>query len=227
MRLHKLLTTVFFFLFFYAALCAEPIIVFEKKVFDFGEILAGETAVCLFHFKNDGDTTLKILDVRATCGCTVTKLSKKLIEPGEKGTINAVFYSTGRRGKVSKSIYITTNDKANKSIRLKIVGIIKKTWKCEPENIDFGEITKKGKLIDTVTISSISVDTIRIDSVTTEPSSRLEAKIVSHKGNNVILEVSLNTSEIKWRFIGIVKFYSNITGGTKIIIPVYARLKEE
>ncbi|MCK4233865.1 DUF1573 domain-containing protein [candidate division WOR-3 bacterium] len=218
--------TLLFLFFFISFTNASPKIVFEKKTFNFGEIIQGENVDCFFHFKNDGDTTLKIIDVRSTCGCAVTELKKKLIEPGERGTIKVVFYSKGRQGKISKSIFVTTNDKENRVTRLAIVGIVKKTWNCEPKNVDFGEIKKDRILIDTVIISSVLVDTIRIDSITTEPA-KLTAKIVSHKVDTVSLEVTLDPSEIKWRFVGVVRFYSNINKERKITIPVYARLKEK
>lgn len=217
-----------FFLFFPVAfLGAEPRIVFEKEVFNFGEILEGDTAVCLFHFKNEGDTTLEILDIRATCSCTVTELKEKLIEPGKSGIIEAVFHSSGRKGKITKSIYVTTNDKKRGLIRLKVTGRVKRMWNCEPTKVDFGEIRKNGILIDTVTISSISLDTIKVDSITTEPS-YLTSKIVYSKGDSIGIEVLLETSEIEnERFIGVIRFYSNIPEKRRIIIPVFVRVKED
>jgi len=221
------ITAFFFLLFPVGFLCAEPRIVFEKEVFDFGEIMEGDTAVYLFHFKNEGDTTLEILDIRATCNCTVTELKEKLIEPGKNGIIEAVFHSSGRKGKITKSIYVTTNDKKRGLIRLKVTGKVKRMWGCEPTKVDFGEIRKNGTLIDTVTISSISLDTIKVDSITTEPP-YLTSKIVYSKGDSIGIEVLLETSEIEnERFIGVIRFYSNIPEKRMIIIPVYAKIKEE
>ncbi len=221
----KLLICIFLFTSI-STLYAEPKLVFEKKVFNFGEIIEGEKATCIFNFKNTGNSVVKILDVRPTCGCTVTDINKKSLNPGEAGTIEAVFYSIGRKGKISKYIYVTTNEKENNTIRLSIVGIVRKTWSIDPDKVDFGEIKNWYTLIDTVVISSTLVDSIQIDSVTTEPDG-LTAKIISHRGDSVSIEVSVDASEITWKFIGVIRFYSNVAKKRKIIIPVYARIKEE
>jgi hypothetical protein len=209
-----------------SSLFAAPEITFEKKTFDFGEIIAGDSAVCFFTFTNTGDSTLKILDMRTTCLCALADLEKKTYEPKEKGTIKAIFYSTGRKGKVTKSVFITTNIKENRVVRLAITGHIKKTWKCEPEKVDFGEIGDRTILIDTVEISTESVDSIRIDSIIPEPE-ELNVSIVKHEGSSVHLKVLVEASGIKWRFIGVIRFFSNIPEARKIIIPVYARMSEE
>ncbi len=220
------LTPILYFFLFSTILYAEPKLVFEKEVFDFGEIIEGEKTTCVFHFRNEGNTILKILDVRPTCGCTVTDINKKSLNPGEAGTIEAVFYSIGRKGKISKYIYVTTNEKENNTTRLSIVGIVRKTWNIDPDKVDFGEIKKWYTLIDTVVISSTLVDSIQIDSFTTEPEG-LTARILSHRGDSVSIEVSVDASKITWKFIGVIRFYSNIDKKRKIIIPVYARIKEE
>jgi hypothetical protein len=223
----KLLISIFLFISL-STLYAEPKLVFEKEVFDFGEIIEGEKTTCIFHFRNKGDTILNILDVRAPCGCTVTNINKKSLNPGEAGIIKAVFNSRGRKGKISKYIYVTTNEKESSTTRLSIVGIVRKTWNVDPDKVDFGEIKDWYTLIDTVIISSTLVDSIEIDSFTTESNpDGLTAKILSHKGDSVSIEVCVDASKITWKFIGVIRFYSNIDKKRKIIIPVYARIKEE
>jgi len=214
------------FFFFSLGLYASPRIIFENKEFDFEKILEGDTAMCMFHFRNVGDTILHIRDIRATCGCTIVESMKRTYKPNEKGTIRAVFHSVGRRGKINKYIYVLTNDKKNKTVRLRITGTVTRTWVSEPEKVDFGEIEPNGILTKNLFITSTLVDSIKVDSVKTEPY-ELSAKIISSKGNKVKLKVSYDSSSLKWRFIGIVRFYSNIPNGHKIIIPVYARIKEE
>ncbi len=205
---------------------SAPAITFQKKTYDFGEIIAGDTAVCLFSFTNSGDSTLKILDMRTTCACAIADLEKKTYEPHENGIIKAVFYSTGRKGNITKSVFITTNIKENRVVRLAITGHVKKTWKCEPEKVDFGEIGDRTILIDTVAISTESIDSIQVDSIITEPE-QLKVTMLKHDKSSVQLKVLVETTGIKWRFIGVIRFYSNMPEARKIIIPVYARVSEE
>lgn len=205
---------------------AAPKITFENKTFDFGEIVAGDSVVCLFPFTNTGDSTLKILDMRTTCLCAIADLEKKAYEPGEKGTIRAIYYSTGRKGKATKSVFITTNIKEDRVIRLVITGNIKKTWKCEPEKVDFGVIGDETMLIDTVIISTESTDSMRIDSIVPEPEP-LKVTVLKQDGNSVQLKVLVETTDIEWCFIGVIRIYSNIPEARKIIIPVYAKRSEK
>jgi hypothetical protein len=220
------LSTIAFLLVAIISISAQPRIVFRKKVFDFGKIIEGKTVSCNFSFSNQGDSALKILHIEAKCGCTVANLDKKTYNPGEKGRIDVTFHSTGRKGKIAKHIFLLTNDEENKHVMLTVTGIVKKTWLCEPKKIEFGEIEKDTILTDSVQITSIVEDSIRVDSLITEPKG-LEAEIISHKGDKVKLKVSLDSSKIKYRFVGVVKFYSNISIKRRIIIPVFARLKED
>jgi hypothetical protein len=86
-------------------------------------------------------------------------------------------------------------------------------------------------LCDTLLIYTITKDSIEIDSITSEPE-RVTARILTHKGDTMQLEVSLDpvgiTEELgdNNRFIGVVRFYSHLKE-RKIIIPVFARIKKE
>lgn len=219
------LYTITFLFFVVNILSAQPRIVFEKKVYDFGKIIEGETANCHFNFTNKGDRNLKIIHIEARCGCTAANLDKKIYKPGEKGEIDVTFHSTGRKGKISKHLFILTNDEENKKVMLTVTGTVRKTWICEPNKINFGEINNDTTLVDTAQITSITGDSIRVDSLITEPEG-LAAELISHKGDKVKLKISLDTFSIKYRFVGVVKFYSNISIQRRIIIPVFARLKE-
>jgi hypothetical protein len=87
----------------------KPIIEFVKTVHDFGKIAQGEVVGTTFIFKNTGKSNLIIRDANASCGCTVPRWDKEPVPPGEKGTLEVVFDSSGRIGKQSKSITVHTN----------------------------------------------------------------------------------------------------------------------
>src|SRR3972149_942850 len=73
-----------------------------------------------FTITNTGGDLLKIIAVRATCGCTAANPDKSELKPGESTTIKVSFNSSGRLGPQTQFIYIKTNDPANNEIRLKI-----------------------------------------------------------------------------------------------------------
>ena len=90
---------------------SRPEIRFEKTEHDLGKVLQGEKVGYNFIFTNVGDASLVILDASASCGCTVPRYSKKPIAPGEKGSVEVVFDSSGRMGQQSKTVTLKTNGK--------------------------------------------------------------------------------------------------------------------
>ncbi len=89
----------------------KPEIRFEKTEHNLGRILQGEKVGYNFIFTNDGGASLVIMDASASCGCTVPKYSKEPIGPGEKGSVEIVFDSSGRMGQQSKTVTLKTNGK--------------------------------------------------------------------------------------------------------------------
>ena len=65
-----------------------PELTFENLIYDFGEVGAVTKNDCELKFKNTGTALLKITNVHAPCGCTVTNLDKKEYEPGESGVLS-------------------------------------------------------------------------------------------------------------------------------------------
>lgn len=87
-----------------------PKIVFKDESWDFGRIKQGEMLTHVFLFTNEGDAPLIIKKVRTSCGCTAVLVSEKKIAPGNKGEIKVDFNTKGYEGKVSKYVYVETND---------------------------------------------------------------------------------------------------------------------
>jgi hypothetical protein len=65
--------------------------------------------VAKFRFTNVGTTSLKITDLRPSCGCTTAFLEKKEYASGESGEIVAKFKFDGHVGHQEKWIVVTTD----------------------------------------------------------------------------------------------------------------------
>lgn len=133
-------------LLFVSISCAQlvgPKAVVQQKNHDFGIIEQGETVSTSFIIVNSGGDLLKILDVKATCGCTAAQPDKNELMPGESTKIEVSFNSKGRRGPQEKQVNVTTNDPDNKVLVLTIKCDInipeKKEVKLEGARIIFSE----------------------------------------------------------------------------------------
>lgn len=96
-------------------LANAPVFKLATTTFDLGKIKGSTQNEVEFKFTNAGKSDLLIRFVRATCGCTAVQQGTTGvgIKPGESSSIKAVFNSGSYNGKVTKAIYVYTNDPAN------------------------------------------------------------------------------------------------------------------
>ncbi len=94
-----------------------PVIEFDKRNHDFGEISEGDIAETEFVFTNVGESDLIISDASGSCGCTVPDYPKNTpIKPGESGKIVVKFDSNNRPGLQRKAVTLITNTAKGKQI---------------------------------------------------------------------------------------------------------------
>lgn len=87
-----------------------PIITFEKKTHNFGDIVQGDVVEETFKFANTGTEPLIITNVQVTCGCTTPKgWPRDPILPGGKGEITVAFNSNGKHGVQNKTVTVVSN----------------------------------------------------------------------------------------------------------------------
>jgi glutaredoxin-related protein len=93
-----------------AGVSPVPDINLPEEVWDFDTIMQGESVSHTFEIENLGDAQLIIEKLKRSCGCIVTSISSKTIEPGEKSSLRITFDSQGRKGRQKKHVYINSND---------------------------------------------------------------------------------------------------------------------
>lgn len=96
-----------------------PIITFDKKEYDFGEIENGTPVETVFSYTNTGKSPLVITDIKSTCGCTVPKdWSREPLATGESSSFTVKFDGKGTN-KVTKTVTITANtEKGNETVKI-------------------------------------------------------------------------------------------------------------
>lgn len=97
-----------------------PVFKVESTTVDLGKIKGSTQNEVVFKFKNEGKSDLLIRFIRSTCGCTAVQQGNQGvgIKAGESSTIKAVFNSGSYNGKVTKAIYVYTNDPKNSEVVL-------------------------------------------------------------------------------------------------------------
>lgn len=101
-----------------------PVLEFDKKEHDFGEIEAKTKVETTFKYTNTGDAPLVITDIKSSCGCTVPQdWSREPLLPGDKGEFTVKFNGSGSN-KVSKTITVTANTEKGSEI-VKISAFVK------------------------------------------------------------------------------------------------------
>lgn len=123
----------------------------------FSEDLGAVDAV--FELVNESDKAVRILDARATCGCTQPVIPKEAVEPGDTAQLKVTYLATGRPGRFSKHIYVKTSDKPSEQQTLTISGtvigasatlasrypVVAGSMRLRNQTVGFGEVVR-GKL---------------------------------------------------------------------------------
>jgi hypothetical protein len=97
-----------------------PVFKVASTTVDLGKIKGATQNEIEFKFTNEGKNDLILRHVRASCGCTALQQGSQGIgiKAGESSSIKATFNSGSYKGKVTKAIYVYTNDPKNSEVVL-------------------------------------------------------------------------------------------------------------
>jgi len=97
-----------------------PVFKVAATTVDLGKIRGNTQNDVEFKFTNNGKSDLVLRHIRSTCGCTAVQQGNQGvgIKPGESSSIKATFNSGSYKGKVTKAIYVYTNDPKNSEVVL-------------------------------------------------------------------------------------------------------------
>lgn len=87
----------------------------DSSFLDLGKVKEGQVVEVSYRFKNTGTKPLVIMDVTASCGCTIPEKPEQPFAPGEEGVIKAKFDSKGRPGENRKHINVDANTSPSRS----------------------------------------------------------------------------------------------------------------
>jgi tetratricopeptide (TPR) repeat protein len=126
-----------------------PVITFQEKSWDFGEIDSREIPSHTFILKNTGDELLIIERIKITCeSCVDAQISNKDILPEESAELIITVNSLEMMGHFSKRIYLKSNDLNHSQVVIMVSGFIKNdresnsTSKSKTDNNNFNNSVK-------------------------------------------------------------------------------------
>jgi hypothetical protein len=94
---------------------------------DFGSIPEGVVVKHAFVLKNESSRPLAIKDLTSSCGCTASKIGKRILLPGESDSIEVEFKSKGYSGPVQQFVYVNTDRLEDPIIKFSIkANVVKK-----------------------------------------------------------------------------------------------------
>lgn len=95
-----------------------PVFNVAQTTVDIGKMEQAATRDVEFKFTNQGKRDLIIRNIRPSCGCTAIQQGNTTVKPGESSSIKATFNSGSNTGKVTKAIYVYSNDPKNSEVVL-------------------------------------------------------------------------------------------------------------
>lgn len=101
-----------------------PKLFLTDDMFDFKDVIEGETITHSFTIQNKGNDTLKILQVKPGCGCGTAGYDSA-IPPGGEGKITLRVRTSGFRGNKTWEANVSTNDPAWKQFNLIVKANVK------------------------------------------------------------------------------------------------------
>ena len=89
----------------------------DNYEWDFGRVKEGVVLGHNFVFKNQTQKTIAIKQTSTSCGCTLSKVDKKVLPPGDSLVIGVQFNSKGYSGEVKQYVYVETDNLDNPIIK--------------------------------------------------------------------------------------------------------------
>ncbi len=218
-----------------------PKIFSPNRFHNFGDLREGQIVSHDFTIENRGTDTLKIFKVRSSCGCTVAKLKKKILLPGDTTTVHVTFNTRNKKGAQTKYVYVFNNDpilskfklvlKANVFDKNANIKAIKNgpRLKLQTYQINFGKLKKGEKRTAKLYFKNVGKLPLKIAYVKASDNS-LEPfvnKYMLQPGEKGILEVNIDTSGLQGSIARTIAFKTNDPLEPTQIITVFVEIKKE
>lgn len=115
-----------------SAMAGKPRLTLSEDVWNFGTIWHGDKVRHDVILRNEGDAELRILKVKASCGCTAGSAKKNLLAPGEETTFELSFDSHQKSQQISTEATIFSNDPDRSQVKVFVKGYVNRELSYDP-----------------------------------------------------------------------------------------------
>jgi hypothetical protein len=180
-----------------------------------------------FVIKNTGDETLDVASVKSTCGCAVASLGERSVPPGGETRVGVKLTLRGRKGLLSKSIFVSTNDRKNPRCRLTMAGEVRDAIRVSPGRLVFSRVVPGKEAVRDINLDAFGDKPFRILKIETDHANLTASPGKAGADAYQKVRVSLTAPQTVGWLNGKVTITTDLPGKRTIEVPVIAKVVGE
>jgi hypothetical protein len=166
---------------------------FDELSRDFGSVPHGSTQVHAFRLVNNTGATVRINDIRVSCGCTVARALTSVIGPGQETAIVATMDTRRFYNAKNVTIYVKFDQPRSEEVRLWVQANSRDDVSFSSDGITFGRIKRGTSQAANIRVTFRSDGTTRVEEARGESNYISPTfKVVSKNAGEVTYEISAN-----------------------------------
>ena len=214
-----------------------PKAVVDNEVFDFGTMDKSGRLSHAFVISNEGDAPLLLLKGKTTCKCTMAKLDRESVMPGESTKIVIEWTAREYLGPFEQTATIQTNDPQRPEIELKIKGWTTTMLQFMPDELVLGRVSAgrgvsaKVRLlahtkepVEILGFECAEPETAEYFDVDITPLSAEELKGETNVKNGYLITVGLKSGLPQGPFQQTIRFMTTLEVAKTVELPVKGRI---
>lgn len=205
---------------------AQPRLLVERPVFEFGDVEQGVPVEHVFKLRNDGPGLLRVEQVKSTCACTVGAVLGRDVPPQGETWVSVQLDTRELAGPTTKTITVYTNDPVHRAIGLSLRGTVLADLVVEPPLVYLGTVEAGTGARRTVQIRAGRPDGAARATDVRAPRF-LRARLTRDPGDQAVqvLEVDLAPDAPVGRVSGEVVLETTGARLRRIVVPVFGTVR--
>jgi len=201
--------------------------VIKERSYNFGVVARNAKLRHSFEVTNPYDQPLHIAEVKPGCGCTAAVVGATTIPPGGKTYIEGILNTRNFTGVKNSGLTVTFDQPYSMQVSLGISAFIRGDVVIDPEQIDFGAVTRGKTATQAITVAYAGRSDWRIERVVSaNPAIRAEAREIRREGDRIDYQVVATLEPTSAGYLkDIVTIVTNDTGTRTVPVTVLAQIQ--